>query len=73
MIKSLVKLAFITTLTATTSGCIIVAHDGDWSDDDWRHTQKENRQIISTLEINTERSEIIKKLGSPAISEASSF
>ena len=70
MIKSLAKLALVTSLALSASGCIIVAHDGDWSDDDWRQTQKDNRRLISGLEINTPRSEIIEKMGSPSISEA---
>lgn len=58
-------------LAISLSGCIVWGGDhGNWHDDDWRHQQKENRELISTLELQTERSRVLMKLGAPNFSEA---
>lgn len=70
MSKSIIKLALVSTLSIGLSGCVIVAKDGNWSDDNWRATQKENRKAIANLELDTARSQVMAELGSPDFSEA---
>ena len=57
-------------LLSTLSGCVIVAGEHGWNDNNWQHQQQENRDIISDLELNSERSNIVSKLGVPSFSDA---
>lgn len=53
------------------TGCIIVDHDGDWSDDNsWEKRQRNNSQMISQLTLDSERGQVIDTLGAPDFSEA---
>lgn len=69
--KFLINLSAAALLAVSLSGCIVWGGDhGDWHDDDWRHQQKENRALIGELELQTERSRVLMKLGAPSFSEA---
>ncbi|MCW8878164.1 MAG: DUF3192 domain-containing protein [Kangiellaceae bacterium] len=68
--KFLVNSALAAAMVLSLSGCIVVGGDHDWNDEDWRVQQKENREIISELELNTERSRVLTRLGAPNFSEA---
>ena len=54
------------------SGCVIVAgdHDGEWDQDSWESTQKDNRRAISQLQIGTARQDVLNVLGEPSFSES---
>lgn len=59
-------------LAFSLSGCIVVGGDG-WdrnNNDNWQKHQKENRNIISQLELNETRQSILEQLGAPDFSEA---
>jgi hypothetical protein len=58
-------------LATTMSGCVIVAGDRDWDDNDsWESRQQSNREAISKLELNTSRAVIVDQLGAPSFSDA---
>ncbi len=60
----------IAALMATSlSGCVIVAGDRDF-DESWEKQQRNNREMISDLVMQTERSKVIMKMGQPNFSEA---
>ncbi|MGB0496282.1 MAG: DUF3192 domain-containing protein [Kangiellaceae bacterium] len=64
--------AIISVLMAfSLSACIIVDRD-NWRDTDseWKTRQKENKKIISQLELNDSRESIVSQLGAPDFSEA---
>ena len=50
------------------SGCIVIG-DRD-NHEEWRVEQRENREIISELELGTSRDRILILMGAPAFSEA---
>lgn len=55
--------------TLALSGCVII--DSDHVDkDDWRETQRVNRETISQLELGLSRTAVLDKLGAPFDSEA---
>ena len=58
-------------MAVSLSACIIVDRDG-WRDSDngWEKRQKENKQVISQLEINDSRDSVVAQLGAPDFSEA---
>jgi len=69
--KQLLNLALAGLIAVSLSGCIIV--DGefkDWGDEDWKSEQRENRSLISRLELDETRQRVIGKLGAPNFSEA---
>ncbi|TQV72278.1 DUF3192 domain-containing protein [Aliikangiella marina] len=69
--KQLLNLAAASLLAVSLSGCIIV--DGeyrDWNDSDWKSEQRENRSLISRLELNESRQRVVSRLGAPNFSEA---
>lgn len=68
--KSLLIGTFAAFFLSTLSGCVIVAGDHDWDNENWQSQQRENRETISELELQTERSKIISKLGAPSFSDA---
>ena len=68
--KSLLIGTFATFFLSTLSGCVIVAGDHEWDDSSWQSQQRENRETISELELQTERSKIISKMGAPSFSDA---
>ncbi|TQV89339.1 DUF3192 domain-containing protein [Aliikangiella coralliicola] len=68
--KNLLNLSLAILLTSSLSGCIIVDRDYDRDSENWRSQQKENREIISDLALQTERSKVLAKLGAPHFSEA---
>jgi len=70
--KFLTNLIAASLITFSLSGCIVVG-GGDWHDDDndhWQERQRDNKRIISQLELNDSRKTIIEQLGAPDISEA---
>ncbi|MDP5070265.1 MAG: DUF3192 domain-containing protein [Congregibacter sp.] len=67
--KSIAQFCLITLLSAAASGCVFI--DGEHvNTDDWRDNQRDNREMISQLEIGVSRSAVVKDLGIPADSEA---
>ena len=52
------------------SGCVIVGGDHGWGSGDWQEEERENRRVISTLEIGMEHGEVVSRLGTPSFSEA---
>ncbi len=68
--KSLLIGSIVAIFLLTLSGCVIVAGDHDWDDNNWESQQRQNRETISGLELQAERSAIISKLGAPSFSDA---
>ena len=68
--KYVLNILITVILAVSLSGCIVVGGDHDWDDNSWEAQQRENREIISDLEIGTERSRVITRLGAPNFSEA---
>lgn len=67
--KTLLRLSFVALLATAASGCVFI--DGEYVDrDDWRGEQKDNREMISKLEIGMDRVSVVDKLGTPSDSEA---
>lgn len=60
-----------TALMISLSGCIVIG-GGDWSDNDsdWQDRQRDNKRVISQLEVNDSRESILEQLGAPDFSEA---
>ena len=66
----------VSTLTAIAatlalSGCVIVNGEPGWvGSSDWEREQERNSKAIANLDIGMERSEVVRKLGTPSFSEA---
>ena len=71
--KFISNLFIASLLMFSLSGCIVVG-GGDWDDhdhdSDWQDRQKENKRVISQLEIDDSRQSILEQLGAPDFSEA---
>ena len=69
--KLLTNLFIASLLMFSLSGCIVVG-GGDWDDhdSDWQEEQKDNKRVISQLEIGDSRQSILELLGAPDFSEA---
>ena len=65
-----VALLTMAILFSNLSGCVIVNGEPGWYGSDWEDEQRENREIISNLEIGMERTQVVSKLGTPNFSEA---
>ncbi|MET1255194.1 DUF3192 domain-containing protein [Aliikangiella maris] len=59
-------------LISSLSGCIIVGerYDDDGHHSSWEERQRENRQIISQLPMQSSRKSVLDQLGAPEFSEA---
>lgn len=69
--NNLLKLTFAVCLSGALSGCVIVAGEHGWNDNNnWESQQEENRELISQLTLQSQRSDVIKKLGNPNFSDA---
>ena len=67
--KSLVRFCAVSLLTLAAAGCVYI--DGEHVDDnDWREEQRDNRALISQLDVGMERDAVVQRLGVPADSEA---
>lgn len=67
--KSLTRICFIALLAVAASGCVFI--DGEHVKvDDWRDDQRDNRKMISQLEMGSTRSEVVEEMGTPSDSEA---
>lgn len=68
------RVAMILSALATTailSGCVIVNGEPGWvGSSDWEREQERNSEAIANLDIGMERSAVVKRLGTPAFSEA---
>ncbi|MDJ0877158.1 MAG: DUF3192 domain-containing protein [Halieaceae bacterium] len=65
--------SILTALAATLalSGCVIVNGEPGWvGSSDWEREQERNSKAIANLDIGMERSEVVRKLGTPSFSEA---
>jgi hypothetical protein len=68
-VKPMLKLGAALLIILTATGCVYI--DGERVDtDDWRDTQRDNREAISKLEIGMSRTAVQERLGAPAESEA---
>ncbi len=65
-----VALVAMACLMTNMSGCVIVNGESGWYSSDWEDEQRENREIISNLEIGMERDQVVSQLGTPNFSEA---
>lgn len=65
-----VALVLAACLMTSMSGCVIVNGEPGWYGSDWEDEQRENREIISALEIGMEREQVVGRLGTPNFSEA---
>lgn len=69
--KYLTNMAIGAILASSLTGCVIIDTDDGWDgQSSWKSRQDENRKTISNLELGTERSAIVSKLGAPDFSEA---
>jgi outer membrane protein assembly factor BamE (lipoprotein component of BamABCDE complex) len=66
----LLKLSLMGLLLTTLGGCISINGSHNWDDKNWKDTQETNRKVISELDIGTERSNVLMRLGTPSFSEA---
>lgn len=69
--KPVVALCCAPLLVLAVTGCVYV--DGKYAGedhDDWRSEQRDNRAMISRLDVGMERSAVLERLGTPADSEA---
>ncbi len=67
--KSSISVALAVFLGLSTTGCVYVNGERI-SHEDWRDEQRENRQVISQLEMGMARGDVVGKLGTPSESEA---
>ncbi len=67
-------LATILAALATTvalSGCVIVNGEPGWiGNTDWEREQERNSEAIANLDIGAQRSDVVRRLGTPNFSEA---
>ena len=68
--KFLINTVLAATLATTLSGCIVVGGEHGWSDSDWQDQQRENRMMISQLELGNERERVMTRMGPPSFSDA---
>lgn len=66
--KILVQAGLAGFLAIFLSGCIVIGDKNHG--ESWRAEQRENREIISELELGTSRNRVLTLLGAPAFSEA---
>lgn len=68
------KILLTIPLAMSISGCVIVAGDGDWHDDDdssnWQSEQRDNRQNMTKLSLGQDRSDVLAQMGDPTFTEA---
>jgi hypothetical protein len=64
------KLLALPIVLLSLTGCVIVSGEHGWNSGDWQDEQRENRRVISTLEIGMERGDVVSRLGTPSFSEA---
>jgi len=68
-VKTLTRICLVALLSVVASGCVFI--DGEHVKvDDWRDDQRDNRQMISQLEIGSTRSAVVQEMGTPSDSEA---
>ncbi|MDN3640269.1 DUF3192 domain-containing protein [Simiduia curdlanivorans] len=64
----LTSLLLATVTASLLSACIYINKGGD-SNSDWEKTERENKAVISSLQINTAEMDIRSRLGEPDFSE----
>lgn len=70
--KHFVHACLITLLFVSATGCVFI--DGKHVDrDDWRENQRDNREMISQLELGVNSSVVVERLGIPSDSEAFNY
>jgi outer membrane protein assembly factor BamE (lipoprotein component of BamABCDE complex) len=68
-VKPFANLCLVALISLGTTGCVFI--DGEHvTRDDWRDDQRDNREMISQLEIGSTRTAVVKSLGTPSDSEA---
>lgn len=67
--NALPRLLAIVSFLLLTTGCVYVGGE-HMDNEDWRVTQRDNREAISSLEIGITRLEVMERLGVPNDSEA---
>jgi hypothetical protein len=69
-VKTFARILVTTFITAFAAGCVYVDGEHVGAREGWRKEQRENREIISALELGTTRQDVISRLGTPHFSEA---
>lgn len=67
--KPFANFCLVALICLSASGCVFI--DGEYvKHHDWRDDQRDNREMISQLEIGSTRAAVINRLGTPSDSEA---
>lgn len=66
--KALSSLFIGAFLLTSLSGCIYIGNKSD--DTSWQKEQNQNKHLISQLTLNSDRLSVLRKMGTPEISEA---
>jgi len=69
--KYLLNIIAVGFLATSLTGCIVVGNHDDWDDESWQREQRQNRELISQLELNADINSVRSQLGTPNFSEAS--
>ena len=67
--KAVLQIGFVALIALTSAGCVYINGESV-GHDDWRETQRVNREAISKLDMGMARSDVLRQLGTPADSEA---
>ena len=71
---SINKIILALPLSLSLCGCVIVAGDGEWEDDNlsssWEAEQNKNRSNITTLDLGMVRGQVLSQMGEPTFTEA---
>ena len=68
-VKPVLQIGLVALLALTSTACVYINGERV-GHDDWREEQRVNREAISQLDIGMPRSDVVRKLGTPADSEA---
>lgn len=71
--KILLNTILVTLMATSLTGCIVIDSNDHGNREDWQITQRENNKIISSLELQTPRKNVVSQLGAPSFSEAFSL
>ena len=72
--KTISRVFFVAFFLTSLNACLVIGDGPDWDelkDANWDSNQRENREIISELNLGVDRSSVVSRLGAPSQSEAS--